>query len=328
MPVNRDLSSLPRANDAAGQGWVPDSTPRFGHLLAEAWAAKNSAPKPHAMEGSRFRHSDAGTCSRAVAYASLGVPVSNPMDLAGFFVAEQGTLLHDAMQAVLVNRWGSQAEIEVKVGGEGWHSGHIDAVVRTEQRYMFRDNESTDPYMVSIEIKSVGGFAFKLAVGNRGAAQGPKWQHVLQAALNAAEIDADESVVLYLSREAISIQEAGRKGTPELMRFMAEWTQTRDEYLPLAQRELRRVHGILGLLAEDQLPARKIPEPELAGALIVDPRKGSWITRDADGMVTDAGEAWQCAYCRWQDVCTLTPAERTPLTPQVRATLRLLPEEG
>lgn len=351
MPVNRDLSSLPRANDAAGQGWVPDSTPRFGQLLAEAWAAKNAEPKAHALPGSRFRHSDAGACSRAVAYASLDVPVSNPMDLAGFFVAEQGTLLHDAMQAVLKERYGPDCEVEVKAGVHGnWHSGHIDVVITWVPEGCPRHNPEgeitaegctcPEPVLVSIEIKSVGGFAFKLAVGNRGPAQGPKWQHVLQSALNAAEVDADESVVLYLSREAVSIQEAGRKGTSELGRFMAEWTQTRDEYLPLAEVELRRIKGILDLLDEDyvtkegatvrgMLPARKIPDPEMAGnVVIVDPRKGSWIERDAEGLVVDAGETWQCAYCRWQDVCTLTPAERTPLTPQLRMTLGLTPEEG
>lgn len=336
MPVNRDLSSLPRANDAAGQGWVPDSTPRFGQLLAEAWRSQHPDLE-HAVEGSRFRHSDAGACSRAVAYASLKVPESNPMDLAGFFIAEQGTMIHRAMQQVLKEHWGPDCAIEVVAGTHGdWHSGHIDVVLTLMVR---EQDDSATPLTIAMEIKSVDGYKFKLSIGNRGPAQGPSWQHTLQAALNAAAIDADEAVVLYLARGAVSIQEAARKNLDELDRFMAEWTQTRDEYLPLAEVELRRIKGILDLLDGEfvtkegdqvvgMLPARKIPDPEMQGNLIVDPRKGSWIAKDAEGLVVDAGETWQCAYCRWQDVCTLTPAERAPLTPQLRMTLGLTPEEG
>jgi hypothetical protein len=345
MPVNRDLSSLPRASAATGEGWAPDPQPRFGHLLAEAWAAKNAGRKAHAIEGSRFRHSDAGACSRAVAYAALGVPESNPMDLAGHFIAEQGTLVHEALQNVLMAMYGDDCQVEVKVG-EDWHSGHVDVVlthtpmdVYTEARRAGADQAQAqrralqavfaegDKKVISVEIKTVDGYGYKLAVGERGPAQGPKWQHAVQAALNAAEVDADQSVIIYLARGAISIQAAQRKRIDPMLRFVAEWTQTREQYLPLAEVELRRVGGILTLLDDGMLPARKIPDPELPPRhLIVDPRKGSWVAHDDEGMVIDAGETWQCVYCRYQDLCVQTHAERTPV--DVLRQLGVLPEEG
>jgi hypothetical protein len=305
VPIERDLSGLPAATTTSQAGWAPDPQPRFGHILAEKWARERTE-KAHAIEGSRFRHSDAGACSRAIAYAALKVPESNPIDLAGLFIAGQGTLIHDAWQAVLQARYGHNAEVEVKVG-EGDESGHIDAVVQYQPW-------GTALIVVSIELKTVDGYAYKLAVGERGPAQGPKWQHMIQGALNASRVQADESVIVYLARGAISIQAAARKKIDELSRFVAEWTMPQETYEALAQRERTRIGKILEMVDSGTLPARKIPDPELPGRhLIVEPRTGGWVATDENGMTTDAGSCWQCAYCRYQDVCVQTKAERTPV---------------
>lgn len=304
MAVARDLSHLPTPARTRDIGCPPDDAPRFAQLLAEQWAAEDQAAgeRPRARAGARFRHSDAGGCSRALAYAALGVPASNPMDLSGTFTVRLGTLVHDAWQAALQAKHPG-ATVEVKVGS-GERAGHIDAVVRT------------DEWVSAIEGKTIGGFAFKLAVGERGAPQGPKHSHIIQAALNASEVNADEAVVCYWSKDSISVQAAARKGIDDLTRFCAEWTFPRDAYEPIAQAERARVDGILALLDQGTLPARKYPDPELPrGAVIVDPRTGRWEVHDdeEDSRIVDTGSWWACAYCRWQDTCTATPAGRTPV---------------
>lgn len=309
MSIKRDLSDLPKPDKAKADAWAPDAEPRFAQLLVEQWHAENAAAgaKPRAHKDARFRHSDAGKCARAVAYAALDVPHSNPMDLTGVWNTRLGTMIHDAWQDAL-QRAHPDAEIETRLRScDGRGAGHIDAIIH-------QPRHGAEPYVTAYELKTIGGFGFKMAVGERRAAEGPKFEHVAQAALNAEVVGADEVVIGYLSKEAISVAAAARKGIDELGRFLAEWTLTREEYMPYATAEAQRVAGILELIDAGTLPARKFPTPELpAGAVIVDPAKGRWEEHDADGQILDTGTFWACGYCNWQDVCSDTEAGRTPV---------------
>lgn len=306
MPIANDLSHLPRA-ERSTDGEPPDPTPRFVQLLVERMAAENQAAgdKPTA-HGTRLRHSDAGKCARALGYSAAGVPKSNPMDLAGTWVTSLGTMIHEAWQEALAERY-PDAEIEPKLQIDGLDaSGHADAVLSI----LVGDGARR----ILFELKSVGGFSYKMKVGERGAAEGPSHEHKIQGALNAVAVDADEMVIGYIATEAISRPAAQRKGIDELTRFVAEWSYARDEFEPWADTERHRMEGILGLLDEGLLPARKIPSPELpVGAEIIDPAKGRWEQRNAEGVVVDTGTWWACGYCAWQDTCTETKPGRIPL---------------
>lgn len=310
MSLKADLSHLPRQTETLTEGVAPDPVARFGPQLVEAWAQTErfATSLPVAKKGARFRHSDAGKCSRAIAYAALGLP-RKALDSPAIWVMNLGHIVHDAIQQVLQDRYGDDIEVELKVGSNE-RAGHVDAVVSLPCDCEGDCEKCSGKgfAVASIEFKTVGGFAYKMAVGERSAPQGPKFDHKVQAALNAAEVDADESVIVYLSKDAISVNAAKRKRFSETLRWCAEWTFSRDEYLPLAKREHARVAGILALLDDGQLPARKIPElPD--GAVIVDPASGRWEAR-RNGQVVDVGTAWNCAYCPWQEICTKTPAER------------------
>lgn len=312
MALKQDLSHLPSPAKTTGEGLAPDAHPRFAHLLPELWRDEEQrrGDLERAHTDTRFRHSDAGNCARAIAYAALDIPASDPMDLSGYWNTGLGKIIHQLLQSVIQDRYpGAQVEVKVRsVGADG--SGHIDVVLTMP-----------DGTVVSIEIKSIGGFAFKMAVGERGAAQGPKQDHILQAALNAAAVDADEAVIVYLSKEAISVNVAKRKGFDELGRFTAEWTLTRDQYLPLAQAEAERVTGILGLLDEGTLPRRVFPADELpTGHEIQDPATGRWEVRGEEGDVLDTGTFWACGYCRWQTVCGHVGPGRLPVETVVELT--------
>lgn len=338
MAIKRSIADLPDPDRP--QGRKPDAEPRFVHLLVEQWrdAERENGPKPKASRKARFRHSDAGKCSRAIAYAALDVERTNPMDLSGYWNTGLGTIIHERWQEA-VSAMFPDAVMEPRVLlGSG--AGHIDAVVPVLGACVLCGGDGGDPDValgeqidglalncphcngsgeatrkVVIELKSSGGFAYKMAVGERGQAQGPKFEHITQGALNAKAEDADELVIAYLSKEAISVNIARSKGFSEVDRFAAEWTFTRDEYMPYADAEVERIDGILALLDDGKLPARKIPDPEVpAGAVITDPSSGQWMVKDEEGMVFDAGSWWACSYCAWQDVCPSTEPGRQAIS--------------
>ena len=336
MPIARDLSDLPPADNR--DGLTPDPSPRFISVLADRWAEDSDDDKATAL-GTRFRHSDAGKCSRAIAYTAAGIPKSDPMDITGVWNTSLGTLIHEQWQEALTARF-PDAEVEVKcatVGADG--SGHIDAVIRT---YVDGESEFGPPLCtiayelplctIAYELKTMGGFGFKAAVGaqRKGTpAEGPRTSHMLQAALNGAAVDADEVVIGYLAKECISLNVAKRFGiSDDVGRFAAEWTLTREQYEPLARLEAERVDSILALVDDGLLAARKTPEVP-AGAEISDPATGEWV-RTADGEAVEVGSTWECGYCAHQSLCIETSAGRAPVADAtaVAVKLGLAPKEA
>lgn len=337
MTLAADLSQLPSAAKQT-EGEPPDKTPRFVQLLVEEMARNNAeaGDKPTAF-GTRIRHSDAGKCARAIAYSAAGIPKSDPMDLAGVWVTSLGTLIHEAWQEALQKAFpGAQIEPKLRIDGLD-ASGHADAIldwpcdcIDEAPRYsnLGPDHDgSPDPCSVCddtgtarrilIELKTGGGFAHKLRIGERGLAQGPSHEHKLQAALNADAVNADEVVIAYMATEAISLGAAGRKGLSELERFAGEWSYSREQFEPWAQAEQKRLQGILDLLDKGELAARKVPNPEMPpGAEIVDVASSRWELRQA-GKIVDTGSMWGgqfCSYCPYHSTCALTNPGRIPLT--------------
>lgn len=308
MAIRRDLTDLP-----ADRGLMPDEAPRFSTVLIDAWVeanAKRSAE--HTPSGKGFRHSDAGKCARALSYKAAHIPASDPIDQPGIHNVTIGQWMHDGWQAALLERF-PDAEIEVECATAGVDSiGFIDAVVAHEGR------------TIAIELKSMGGWGFKAALGKarRGAvAEGPKTDHLTQAALNGCAIGADEVVIVYLAKECLSPNVY--RGAEWWQRFTAEWTFTRDQYEPIALAEAARVKGILALVADGFLAARKVPDLP-PGSEITDPATGAWqqTIRDSDDpssvFVADTGSYWGCDYCGFQTLCAQTEPGRIPVETVVK----------
>lgn len=316
MALKNDLSHLPPAAPTSGEGLTPDANPRFVQALAEQWESTSDSDKPTAL-GTRVRHSDAGKCSRAIAYTAAGIAKSDPMDLTGVWNTSLGTLIHEQWQAALLERY-PDAEIEPKVGHDDLDaSGHLDAVIRTDDK------------VIVYELKTIGGFGFKAAVGKmrKGTpAEGPKTEHMLQAALSGLAVNADEVVIGYLAKECISVNAAG--DLDELGRFAAEWTLTREQYEPLAHAEKARLNGILSVLDGGELAARKFPNGLIPQrAEIVDPSTGRWEEHSTDDtgepIITDTGTFWSCNYCSFQTLCTKTEPGRIPVDVAVKIAAEL-----
>lgn len=303
MNAFTDLSGLPKA-PGMREGLVPDAEPRFIGVLAEKWrnADQDEGDKPTAL-GTPFRHSDAGKCARYLSYVAAGIPASDPMDLSGYWNTRLGTLIHEAWQEALVARW-PDAEIEPKVatvGADG--SGHLDAIIREADR------------VTAYELKTIGGYGYKAAVGaaRKGTpAEGPKEEHILQAAINGLAVDADEIVIGYLAKESLSVTVAERFGCSELERFCAEWTIPREVYEPLARQEAARVAAVLARVDKGELAPRRMPSMP-KGAEIMDPSTGAW-TLVEDGQTIDAGKEWFCGYCSRQTLCIGTEPGIIPIS--------------
>lgn len=300
MALARDLSHLPAGTARQADGTPPDPQPRFGHLLAARWQHTDvtDGPRPFA-EPTRIRHSWSGKCAREISLHIHGAPVE-PMDLAGIWTVNLGRVIHDLWGAALQAAH-PDAEVEVACRVEGLDaSGHADALLPDGRR-------------IAVEVKTIGGFGYKCAIGARGAAEGPRPDHLAQAAVNGLALDADEVVVVYLSREALSVAEAKRARLDETGRFCAEWTYPRDDYVPIAQAEVRRLQRILDLADRGELAPTQIPTLP-RGARIVDPSTGTWEQRDR-GQIVDMGTSWHCGYCPVQKACVavgspgIVPAE-------------------
>lgn len=321
MTIKRSLDdSLPTGSSTTASGWTPDSAPRWAQLLAEKWQRENEAegPRPHAIPGTRFRHSDAGGCARKLAYKAAGIAETDPMDVTGVWNTHLGTMIHDAWQEALREAH-PDAEIEVTSQAFDDGSGSMDALITIG--FGMERPPLTGPVetrVVSYELKSVGGYAFKAAVGKvrRGTPpEGPKHEHVIQGSLNALAHGADELVIGYLAKETLS---KSYDEVPEISRFTAEWTLTRAEYEPIARLEIERVEGILSLLDGGELAARKVPGTP---GEIVDPAGSRWVKTNAVGQPTDLGTVWNgsfCSYCSHYSLCVQTPSGRIPVETAVK----------
>lgn len=317
MAIRRDISDLPSST----VGWPADTQIRFAHLLALEWQKEDLAKgsRPHAIEGTRFRHSDAGGCARKISYRAAQIEPTDPMDLCGTWNTRLGTLIHDAWQWALQQAYpNAQVEVTSQAFPDG--SGSMDALVR---RHI--GPTADDWVLTSVELKSMGGYPFKSAIGKaqRGKPpEGPKFDHIVQGSLNALAHEADELVLAYLGKETLS----KAYSEPDVQKFCAEWTLPRERYEPIARAEIARIEGILDLFYADpsELAARKVPG---SPGEIVDPRASRW-EKWTDERVTDTGTIWNgqyCLYCPYLTLCSETPSGRVD-TDKVRALRAALDE--
>lgn len=323
MPINRDLSGVPRRTEA---GLPPSKHPFAVTALAEKFYEQyvNTGAALAIPEAGNYRASyTSKRCDRQLYYALAGVEPSNPVTIADIWRFALGELVHTALQSA---RGAAHPEalhephVDLRpLGIDG--SGHVDVL----------DGD------LLIELKSINGFSFKMtSTSMKGPPQGPRYGAVVQAALLAAginaaghvlvpevnkdgevelhQVDVEEIkriVVGYLSLELVGpgmvdviVNDDDDFGR-EVARFTAEWHFTMDELQPIAEYEVGRIRRIKHMVERQQIPVRALHDPEYpAGAVIASPKVKSapWQLVDGD-VVEDSGTTWFCGYCPHIDQC-------------------------
>lgn len=285
---------------------APDTTPWFAAAAVNSWwdqyIETGGNNKPLAVDGTRFRSSDAGKCSRYLAYKFAGLESSDPPSVADTWRMATGTLTHNLVQPAIERVFpGSRSEVKVRHKSANG-SGSMDCLVS-------RTLADGRPWVSSVEIKSVGRFKFEaMTIGARGKRpEGPSWSWVTQAAINAASIDPvpDDVVIAAFALELIGADRVERLGIGEFGRFCAQWTFTRDEFTEIAERELRRVDGIMQRTDADgpQSVERRMADPRYGRNRVKDPAQGLLTILDGAGEPAGKDVAWECGYCMFQSQC-------------------------
>jgi len=251
--------------------------PRYGHLWLEELQVQNieRGPKPKAFD-TPFRYSDAGKCSRALAYSALGYE-SEPMDLAGTLVTTLGTDLHEKIQEAISNYYTAEFEVPSQIGG--LISGSADGVID--------DGE----FKVLLEIKTMNGTAYKKSVGvsNKGVSSpsGPRASAIIQSALNAVANDCYVIRIVHVGTEAISKGLAERSGIDEIGRVIAEFEIPQEVFTVIADNEIMRLTNIMDTINDGDLPERIAIDDDLS-PISLDPENPRY---------------WQCQYCSYNETC-------------------------
>ena len=231
-----------------------------------------------------FRASDACACARKMGYDLAGVS-QEPATASGLHVMAFGTEIGERIGRIAQTHYGPErCHLEEPCEIDGLVSGHADVWVKNVP----------DKGDVVFEIKCVGSFAFDKATGmNRPAykrinPEGPRLSAITQGSLYAAALRADWLCVLYVSREAVSINLADGAGLTELDRFCAEWWYNRAVFGGYATRELRRLQRYC-----DSFDVG-VPYPrECVGD------QGQIVTLDPEAK----RKPWQCQYCNHHQYC-------------------------
>ena len=257
----------------------------------------DDSPAPSVPSGTRWRGSQAGSCARQVTYDTLGYPSSNPITAADRWRMGLGTIVHSHLEPA-IKRWAKSdpdliihEEMETKIGDNGY--GHIDMVLELPKVHQ----------KIVIELKTINGTGFKRSIQG----EGPRHSAFLQGAMYAHALKADLLVICYLAVELLSPGWAEAKGFDNYGRFGAEWHYLPEQFMPAAEEEIKRLEKVTDTahrLGIDAIPRSfsysdsDIPQ----GAEVIDPSTGAWVL-EQDGALISKGRAWQCNYCRYQDLC-------------------------
>lgn len=306
----------------------PDPHPWFVlPVVAEWWEQYQQVPDnldlPMAVPGTRFRASWAGDCSRALAYRFAGYEETDPITVADAWRFNIGTLLHQHVQQAILKAFpGSEVELKIKLRDLNG-SAHLDVkVVRP-------DFATGEVITTAVEVKSINGTGFRRMADKRNP-EGVRVKYVVQGALSAFSMDPlpDELLVAVFSLENMSPAEAKKNGiTDEFRRFAAQWTFTQPEFIAIAQREIKRINGIMEKTdAEGPRSIRRIiPDPKLGKHVVISPVKGIVERQDDLGKSLGTDYTWHCGYCPFQKQCVAdTEFDNQPTIVDAEARLTLI----
>jgi hypothetical protein len=252
------------------------------------------------------------------------------MDIAGIIATQLGNVIEEwfstaileAAEAGTLTRTvvavDSQVETEVPIIVEGTQvpMHEVDEEGKLVAPLTFTLDDGTEIAVVGfadlvcddtvLDWKSIGGYGFKLMVGDRGDPEGPKREAQLQTATYAEILEKDWVTVAYISKEAVAAgnQAVKKRNLDDLDRVYHQFTVSRASLHDEVQRDLARMWKInRAALDPDEPKLAKRMVPGVPGE-IQDPSNGKWVLKDEDDKVVQTGNYFACAhYCAWRDRC-------------------------
>ena len=278
------------------------SAPKIGEAFAE-WMVAQDHHKDHAAD-TPFRFSGVMGCARAMGYQAAKLPETDPMDGSSLAITAMGSLLHEDIQKAVGLRW-PKATFEGK-GVVRTTPYDIDDSIEIISGHYDIDLPEDDEI---VEIKTVGAYKFDLSIGlfrspGRGkkayirsdGGKGPSKSHICQAGMNALAHGRSNVRIVYLSREAVSVQKAKDAGLGPVERFWGEWAFGTDVWLPLVEAEIANEEKILALVQSGILPDRADYDDNAKLVKIV-----------------DTATHWRCSYCPQATRCLMDGPGRVPV---------------
>lgn len=325
MGVQEFLPDRPsrRRRGDVNAGWPPDVDGDLSAKLDELItppAGGDRRPRPY------ISPSNAGKCARALSYDALGF-AQGPVDLASQLTFDLGDALHDRLQTALrdgcdedgrIEIGGVLAElgIEVPIGvpGDG-QRGEDGETPPTPMRVTVRGTDidvfgyvDLTHHETATDIKSKGGYGYKMAVGERKPAEGPDVWAVVQALIGALCLGLRFGKVLVVAKDGISkTSAAARKLADPRLRVVAEWTVELDgQWLDMVELEMLRMWKINQRARTEGILAKRVI-PGVSTAEIADPGDGTVngtgkVVAD-DGTVQSVFDTFHCAYCGHRERC-------------------------
>lgn len=302
MPITRDLSDLPRAVRSGGNPPLPEGKRQLLDQLAGGWIDdyEEQGLKTRDLavpEAGPYRASFASSrCDRALHYNMAKVDKSNPPSIATYWVFQIGQMVHSLIERI-AHRVFQHVESEVPVdlrplGIPG--SASVDLVIYDEDENV----------RANVENKSIGGYGYKMSVGSRGDAKGPRWGAVVQGALANRALNSPKLFLAYFATEGMSPAEAKRHDVDELGRIAALWEYDAEECNEIVVAEAKRIRAVIDMANLGILPPRELHDPDvIPGGTVRDPSRGMWVVADGNGQVAATGSTWMCAYCDFRDLC-------------------------
>ena len=223
---------------------------------------------------------------RAIAFrVCAGADSPRPTyDLSSLVNFRIGHDVHNMVQQALLDidpRWVIEADVKFPAPYSAMISGHADAWHPDEK--------------IVLELKTVGAYAYDRATGiqrskrfKASTPEGPKFEHILQCALNGYGLGAEWLVIGYVAKEAVSIKMAESNDLDEIKRIYTDWWFPMADVKHLAEAELERIAQLYNVLGND-LDPNSVPTEIMGSDLVPRP-----ITPHT---------VWNCDYCSYEGEC-------------------------
>ena len=264
-------------------------------------------PKPTAFN-TPHRVSSSGKCIRARTLEAHGAMESDEFSSQTYMAFEIGNAVHKSIQDALDcdgNGWYFEAEVPIdltevskKVGHgieEFGLSGHCDGII----------TQNGSGIKTIVEIKTVSGYAAKLAWPYPGNDAGPKREHVAQATLYALGVEAESIMLVYVAKEGD--YRSGIKAG-DIMQWDFHLHETTDYWngqtpYDIAMNELRHFQYANRYFSKGQVAPALVPNDDGELKLII----------DRPEYMQKGGKPWNCSYCNYNTMCRSLSEDEVPV---------------